>query len=179
MTADGKYRILVVDDEASVLMTYRLILEQQGYAVVACETSAEAVSAIAEQTFDAVLCDYSLEDQHTGFEVLAAARQRDANVPAALVTGYATTDTVDEASRRNIGIMFKPIEIAEFLATTANMLRRSDAPVVEGESPEGGEEEAGKKEGEANNGSCSPSHIQGAGHDGSAPLRFPTGPRKT
>jgi DNA-binding NtrC family response regulator len=123
VTPDGKSRILVVDDEASVLMTYRLILEQQGYEVVACNTSAEAIAAIAQQSFDIVLCDYSLEDRHTGFEVLAAARERDASVPAALITGYATQDAVDEASRRNIGTMIKPIEIEEFLATTANMLR--------------------------------------------------------
>ena len=30
MSDPGTYRILVVDDEASVLITYQLILEQQG-----------------------------------------------------------------------------------------------------------------------------------------------------
>jgi DNA-binding NtrC family response regulator len=71
-----------------------------------------------------VLCDYSLEEQHTGFEVIAVARKLDASVPAALLTGYATKETADEAASRGIGVMFKPIEIEEFLATTSNMLRR-------------------------------------------------------
>jgi DNA-binding NtrC family response regulator len=128
VNADGKYRVLVVDDEVTVLMTYRLILEQQGYDVVACGTSTEAIAAVATQEFDAVLCDYSLEDQHTGFEVIRAARKRDQNIPAALVTGYATMDTVEEAAGQNIGTMFKPIEIEEFLATTANMLRSDQSP---------------------------------------------------
>lgn len=119
-------RILVVDDEASVLMTYRMILERQGYTVTACRTSRDAISAIENTSFDLVLCDYSLEEQHTGFEVIAAARKRDSAVPAALLTGYATVDTADEAVLQNIGIMFKPIEIEEFLATTAKMLRRND-----------------------------------------------------
>ncbi len=126
MSADGKYRVLVVDDEAAVLLTYRLILEQQGYDVVACGTSSEAIAAIEGQPFDVVLCDYSLEEQHTGFEVITAARERDPEMPAALLTGYATKDTADEASSRGIGIMFKPIEIDEFLATTSNMLRRKN-----------------------------------------------------
>jgi DNA-binding NtrC family response regulator len=126
LTDEGKYRILVVDDEASVLLTYRLILEQQGYAVAACRTSREAIDAVEQQTFDAVLCDYSLEEQHTGFEVIAAARKRDPKVPAALLTGYATQDTADEAEAEKIGIMFKPIEIAEFLTTTANMVRKNN-----------------------------------------------------
>jgi len=124
----GKYRVLVVDDEASVLLTYRLILEQQGYEVVACGTSREAIAAVEKQPFDVVLCDYSLEEQHTGFEVISAARKRNPEVPAALLTGYATKDTADEASGQSIGIMFKPIEIDEFLATTSNMLRRKNEP---------------------------------------------------
>lgn len=126
MNDAGKFRILVVDDEASVLVTYRMILEQQGYVVAAYSTSREAIQAIEQQNFDAVLCDYSLEEQHTGFEVIAAARQRDPEVPAALLTGYATKETADEADARKIGIMFKPIEIEEFLATTSTMLRRND-----------------------------------------------------
>jgi DNA-binding NtrC family response regulator len=128
VTEDEKYRVLVVDDESAVLLTYRLILEQQGYVVVACGTSKEAISAIEKTGFDVVLCDYSLEDQHTGFEVISAARKRNPEVPAALLTGYATKDTADEASAQGIGIMFKPIEIDEFLATTSNMLRRQNEP---------------------------------------------------
>ena len=121
-------RILVVDDEASVLLTYQLILEQQGYTVAACATSVDAIGALKQQTFDLVLCDYSLEEQHTGFEVISEARRRYPNVPAALLTGYATKETADEASANNIGIMFKPIEIEEFLATTSKMLRRDHEP---------------------------------------------------
>src|SRR6185312_9785067 len=71
MSDPGTYRILVVDDEASVLVTYQLILEQQGYQVSACATSVDAISALRRQDFDLVLCDYSLEEQHTGFEVIA------------------------------------------------------------------------------------------------------------
>jgi DNA-binding NtrC family response regulator len=129
MSDPGTYRILVVDDEASVLVTYQLILEQQGYQVSACATSVDAISVLRRQDFDLVLCDYSLEEQHTGFEVIAEARRRRPEVPAALLTGYATKETADEASGQNIGIMFKPIEIEEFLATTSKMLRRDHEPV--------------------------------------------------
>ena len=132
MSADRKYRVLVVDDEAAVLLTYRLILERQGYEVVACGTSTAAIAAMQAQPFDVVLCDYSLEEQHTGFEVISEARKLDAGIPAALLTGYATKETADEAASRGIGVMFKPIEIEEFLATTSNMLRRNDESKQEG-----------------------------------------------
>jgi DNA-binding NtrC family response regulator len=138
VSADEKYRVLVVDDEAAVLLTYRLILERQGYEVVACGTSVLAIEAIGRQKFDVVLCDYSLEEQHTGFEVISAARQYDSGVPAALLTGYATKETADEAASRGISVMFKPIEIEEFLATTSNMLRKNHEPKQEGEEDKRG-----------------------------------------
>jgi two-component system, NtrC family, response regulator HydG len=128
VTAERKYRVLVVDDEAAVLLTYRLILERQGYEVVACGTSVQAIEAIERQRFDLVLCDYSLEEQHTGFEVISVAKKQDSKVPAALLTGYATKETADEAASRGISVMFKPIEIEEFLATTSSMLRRDHEP---------------------------------------------------
>jgi len=123
MSEDRKYRILVVDDEASVLITYRLILERHGYDVVACPTSRDAIAALERHEFDGLLCDYSLEEQHTGFEVISAARERDAALPVALLTGYATKETADEAASRNIDIMFKPIEIEEFLGTTERLVQ--------------------------------------------------------
>ncbi len=132
MSADRKYRVLVVDDEAAVLLTYRLILERQGYEVLACGTSVQAIAAVQNERFDVVLCDYSLEEQHTGFEVISAARRLDPEVPAALLTGYATKETADEAASRGIGVMFKPIEIEEFLSTTSNMVRKNNESKQEG-----------------------------------------------
>jgi two-component system response regulator HydG len=132
VSADRKYRVLVVDDEAAVLLTYQLILERQGYEVLACGTSVQAIAAVQNERFDVVLCDYSLEEQHTGFEVISAARKLDPEVPAALLTGYATKETADEAASRGIGVMFKPIEIEEFLSTTSNMVRRNNESKQEG-----------------------------------------------
>jgi len=132
VSADRKYRVLVVDDEAAVLLTYQLILERQGYDVLACGTSRQAIAAVQNERFDVVLCDYSLEEQHTGFEVISAARGFDPEVPAALLTGYATKETADEAASRGIGVMFKPIEIEEFLSTTSNMVRRDNESKQEG-----------------------------------------------
>lgn len=116
-------RVLVVDDESSVLTTYRLILEQQGYAVTASLSSKDAKEAIDKHSFDLVLCDYSLEQQHTGFEVIAAARAKDPQVPSILLTGYATVETTEEARKKQIGVLFKPIDIKEFLTTISSVLR--------------------------------------------------------
>jgi two-component system, sensor histidine kinase len=122
----SKKRVLVVDDESSVLTTYKLILEQQGYHVVAAATSKEAIDALQGQEFDLLLCDFSLEQQHSGFEVIDMARKKDAKVPCVLLTGYATLETADQAKQNGIEVMFKPIDIAEFLNTTAALLRSNE-----------------------------------------------------
>jgi ATP-dependent Lon protease len=123
-----KLSVLVVDDEASVLVTYKLILQQQGYDVLAAATSKEAIEALQDRSFDLVLCDFSLEQQHSGFEVIEVARRKNPDVPCVLLTGYATLETAEQAKQRGIEVLFKPIDIAEFLSTTATLLRTKDEP---------------------------------------------------
>jgi DNA-binding NtrC family response regulator len=115
-------KVLVVDDEPAVLSTYRLILEQSGYDTVAAATSREAIQAIGENDFDLILSDFSLEQQHTGFEVIEAAKKKNDDIPCCILTGYATLETADQAEARGIGIMYKPIDIQEFLQTTSRLL---------------------------------------------------------
>lgn len=118
-----KPKILVVDDEASVLVTYRMILEQQGYEATAVLSSAEALEAVNKIDFDLLMCDLSLEESHTGFEIFAVARQRRPNVPCVLLTGYASHEAVQEAEKGGIAVLFKPIDIEEFLSTIATLVR--------------------------------------------------------
>lgn len=118
----AKSRVLVVDDEPSVLSTYRMILEQSGYDAMAAATSVEALKAIRENDFDLILSDFSLEQQHTGFEVIEAARKKRKDVPCCILTGYATLETADQAEAIGVGILYKPIDIQEFLQVTSQLL---------------------------------------------------------
>jgi CheY-like chemotaxis protein len=119
----SKQSILVVDDDPSVLFTYRMILEQQGYAATAAATSSEAISILERNDFDLLLCDLSLEEKHTGFEVFDFARSRNGGVPCVLLTGYASKEAVDRAEREGVAVLFKPIDIEEFLSTISRVLR--------------------------------------------------------
>ena len=125
MAKGKKPEVLVVEDEASVLLTYRLLLEEQGYKVFAALSSQEAEVVLARKRFDLVLCDLSLEQNHTGFEVFERVRRRDPAVPCVMLTGYANRETVERAEQAGIAVFFKPIEIEEFLSTLKNILRNS------------------------------------------------------
>src|SRR5579863_10361505 len=128
----SKRLILVVDDDPSVLFTYRMILEQQGYDAKAAATSREAISLLSQAEFDLLLCDLSLEEKHTGFEVFDFARSRYPGIPCVLLTGYASKEAVDRAEREGVAVLFKPIDIEEFLTTISRILRSPHGQVKAG-----------------------------------------------
>ena len=125
MAKAKKPEVLVVEDEASVLLTYRLLLEEEGYKVVAALSSQEAEAILANKRFDLVLCDLTLEQNHTGFEVFERVRKRDSKVPCVMLTGYANRETTERAEQAGIRVFFKPIEIEDFLQTLKTILRNS------------------------------------------------------
>ncbi len=124
MSSKAKSRsILVVDDEPSVLLTYRMILEQQGFEVVPAASSEQAKKVIQERDIDLLLCDLSLEERHSGFEVIEFARRHQPAMRSVLLTGYATKDVSDRAEQDGVAVLFKPIDIEEFLRTISAQLR--------------------------------------------------------
>lgn len=122
---NAKPHILVVDDEPNVLVTYRLILQQQGYEVSAALSSEEAREAVATRPIDLLLCDLSLEKQENGFDVIEFARQKNPQMPTVLLTGYATPEANDHAEKLGIPVLFKPIDIKELLETISQLLREN------------------------------------------------------
>ena len=120
------YRILVVDDERSVLETYRMLLEDAGYRVTTALTSSDARSALQHGVFDLLLCDLSLEGQQSGFDVVEVAARRSTPVASVLVTGYATQDALVRANQRGIPVLPKPIDIDELLSTISQMVRKNN-----------------------------------------------------
>ena len=120
---ERRCHILVVDDEPNVLVTYRLILQQQGYDVSAAISAEEARQMLLERKIDLLLCDLSLEKQASGFDVVELARQIDPHMPTVLLTGYATQEANERAEASGIPVLFKPIDIKQLLQTISDMLR--------------------------------------------------------
>lgn len=118
--------ILVVDDEPNVLVTYRLILQQQGYAVSAAISSDEARNVLKQGDVDLLLCDLSLEKQQSGFDVIQFGRSLDPGLQAVLLTGYASIEANERAEQENIPVLFKPIDIQQLLQVIAELLRKND-----------------------------------------------------
>ena len=125
MTASNPH-ILVVDDEPNVLVTYRLILQQQGYQVSAAISSEEARTCLQKGGVDLLLCDLSLEKQQSGFDVIQYGRNLNPTLSAVLLTGYASAEANDRAEQENIPVLFKPIDIQQLLQVIADLLRKNN-----------------------------------------------------
>ncbi len=69
----GRIRIVLLDDEPSILKTWSAILEAHGFEAIACERAADALREIAKGC-DCLLTDYHMPDM-TGVEVIVTARQ--------------------------------------------------------------------------------------------------------
>lgn len=119
--------ILVVDDEPSVLLTYSMILRQSGYEVTGVATAREAKLVLGEQRFDMVVCDLALEGSRSGLEVVDYVRTRHAGIAVILLTGYATRDLADEAERKHITLLYKPIEVKDLLDNISRLARKQSA----------------------------------------------------
>jgi DNA-binding NtrC family response regulator len=119
--------ILVVDDEPSVLLTYSMILRQNGYDVTGVSTAREAKTVLEERSFDLLVCDLALEGSRSGLDVLDFARCRYSGVPAVLLTGHATRELAEEAERKRITLLYKPIEVTDLLDSIAKLARARTA----------------------------------------------------
>ncbi len=76
-------RVLLVDDDPSVLFALNSLLNSAGHEVVLAASGAEALAQL--QGIDAVLTDYSMEGMN-GVQLLHAVRERDDSLPVVLLT---------------------------------------------------------------------------------------------
>src|SRR3954469_24515875 len=79
-----KLRVVLLDDEPSILKTWNAILEAHDIEAVACHRATEALAAIDEGC-DCVLTDYHMPDM-TGIEVIMAAKTL-TDAPFIVMTG--------------------------------------------------------------------------------------------
>ena len=94
----GPARVLVVDDEPSVVEVFREFLSGEGYALSVALSGEEAVRLIPEIKPDLVLTDINLPGL-SGLEVMRFAKRVDPEVAVIVVTGYASASTAIDALR--------------------------------------------------------------------------------
>ena len=117
-------KILVVDDEESVVITIRAILELDGYEVLVSTTTAQALAILREQELDLVLSDLRLGDGD-GLDVLRAVGESTPETVTIMLTGYASLESAVQALRAGAyDYLIKPSEVEELRSTVARGIER-------------------------------------------------------
>src|SRR6184192_4716333 len=71
-----KGRLLIVDDEPSLLKCFAAFLEAEDFEVQTVCSAASAISALESGEFDLVITDMAMETQTAGYDVVRAAQNQ-------------------------------------------------------------------------------------------------------
>jgi two-component system response regulator PilR (NtrC family) len=106
-------RVLVVDDEPSVVDVFQEFLAAQGYEVTVVTSGEEAIRVAPQLRPDIVLTDINLPGV-SGLEVMRHAKANDPEVAVIVVTGYASAATAIDALRQGAyDYVTKPLDLDE------------------------------------------------------------------
>ena len=90
-------KILLVDDESSVLDLAKIFLERTGrFHVVTAGSAAEGLSVLDSESFDAVISDYEMPEMD-GIAFLKKLREKGDLIPFVIFTGRSREEVVIEA----------------------------------------------------------------------------------
>jgi DNA-binding NtrC family response regulator len=123
MTTNPLKKILIVDDEQSILLSLSYILKVEGVEVLACNEIEQAEEALANSHFDLVIADIRMSGINgiEGLELLSYIKER-FTTDVIIMTGFGTPEMEAEAYRRGACHYFKkPIEIPTLLEAVAKL----------------------------------------------------------
>jgi CheY-like chemotaxis protein len=128
-------RILVVDDDAAVQGTIRLLLESAGHHVVTADDGRKGVALCEAGDFDLLFLDLFMPGMD-GFETMRMVRQRHPQMPIIVISGRLTASDADQppdfltmATKLGaVGSLQKPFRSTDLLAAVAGCLDKSGAP---------------------------------------------------
>jgi len=114
-----KGKLLIVDDELSVRDSLAKWFSEEGYEVATAESASEALTRVAEQTFDVALVDIKMRGTD-GIELQRRLHEIYPDMLVIIMTGYASVETAIAALKNGaydyVNKPLDPDEIAHLIA---------------------------------------------------------------
>lgn len=115
-------RILLVDDESSILSVLSTLLKAEGYEVVASLGGEKALGLIPTEDFDLMISDIRMSPIN-GMQLLKAAHEQKPNMSVIMLTAYGSVETAIEAMKLGaFDYVTKPFKVDELLITVQRAL---------------------------------------------------------
>lgn len=123
-------RILVVDDDASILNTVRVVLQRAGYDVLLAANGAEAITLLAQRgsadSINAVLCDLDMPNIK-GVELITHIHSQYPNIPIVVLSGTTDEDFLDGIAGQGVSDWLrKPVTNTTLLAKIRTAVRTNE-----------------------------------------------------
>ena len=115
----AKRRVLLVDDEVTVLLTLKAVLEISGFDVDTAASAREARSKIKLREYQMVITDMRMESDAAGREVIQAARTAAYHPAVALLTAFPDDDWADIGADK---MLVKPMQTSILLHQLEKLL---------------------------------------------------------
>ncbi|MGB9619946.1 MAG: response regulator [Armatimonadota bacterium] len=111
--ADRGLKILLVDDDRSLLDILGSLLQLEGHDVVAVPSAHEGLLKMKESKFDLVLADNKMP-RTTGMDMLKVIKEEYPDTKVVIMTAYASVDNTVEAWRLGVfDYLPKPFKLAD------------------------------------------------------------------
>jgi DNA-binding response OmpR family regulator len=120
-------RILIVDDELSILVPIKFLLEKNNFDVELAQSGKDALESIAQSKPDLILLDIMLPDLD-GYEIYQMIREKPEWDDIKVIYLTARSRDVDIAKGLNLGVdayITKPFSNAELLEKIHSLLKQA------------------------------------------------------
>jgi two-component system, NtrC family, response regulator PilR len=119
-------RVLIVDDEPSMLDFLSLLLKDEGMEVTTAGSAAAARAGLAEGSPDLVLCDILMPDGN-GLDLLKEIKQSDPHTSVIMMTAYTSTKSAIEAMKLGAyDYVSKPFDVDELKLLVQKALEKAE-----------------------------------------------------
>lgn len=120
-------RVLLVDDEPSILSVLSTLLKAEGYEVDSALGGEKAQDLIRAQDFDLMISDIRMSPVN-GMELLRQSHSERPSLPVIMLTAYGSVETAIEALKLGaFDYVTKPFKVDELLITVQRALDYSNA----------------------------------------------------
>jgi two-component system response regulator PilR (NtrC family) len=119
-------RLLIVDDEASLLDFLSLLFQDEGYEVTTARSVEEARRRLEAGSPDLVLCDILMPDGN-GLDLLREIKTGDGSPPVVMMTAYTSTKSAIEAMKLGAAdYVSKPFDVDELKIVAQKALESAE-----------------------------------------------------
>jgi len=117
-------RILIIDDEKSILDLLSVVFKKEGYKVETALSAKAALDFISNDDFDLILTDIKLP-QMSGMKILKHIKDKDPEMPVVMITAYGTIKQAVEALKMGaLDYVVKPFNMEELKIIVAQGLEK-------------------------------------------------------